>query len=196
MTKSLRAAVLVVLLALAAFPSWGSSWSRYPVVLIDSACTDSYDTPSAPTPPAMRLGNSLPIPTTATQTAGSPDGYCDADPYVAAGQQTVDVEFGPFFIDKSRYTGIAAFFNVSAHSGTYTLGARVADPYDGTMVLIGQSSAIDTDGLKVMTAGYPVADFAWNGVEYELTGPLPEGFYIRLNLGTSVDLDLSMVLLY
>ena len=190
----MRRWVLLLALLLAA-PAWAIDTNRWPHTIVDQACTDSYDTPTATTPTLVGWAGHNPSP--AAQTSGSGDGYCDNDSRIATGAITSSTVFGPF---KGRgLAGLIIWFDVTVATGGntgYELDLQVARPNDGTKFVINSPGAPTPltgaqEGFYSMgiDLGTPNGDEA---SDYKIL--IPSVFYIglTLNTATSVTGDVSL----
>lgn len=135
--------LLVALLLFSAPSAHAINEGHYPAVLMDTACTDTEDTPAAET------GGARP----ALQISGSGDGFCDHDSRIVAGAVTADTLFGPFSIPADA-NGVLIFVDadvVSNDTDTWRLIYQHKKPHDVALTTIANATQQSTEGDKVFS---------------------------------------------
>jgi len=151
--------------------------TTFPSTLMDSDCTDSYDTPTA-----QSAGSVAP----ADQTSGSGDGYCDHDSRIFTGALTNDQLFAAITVP-TGHKGLVIFADadtVAAPTGTWHFRLYFVKPHDDGTDLIQVFAGQATEGDKVFLL-YPHAAVDWTGDDSFVNGPVPRIFKLYLLLGTA-----------
>ena len=175
-THHILAALLAPLLLFAS-DAIAINETHWPSTLMDSDCTDSFDTP------AIQSGGSV---APAAQTSGSGDGYCDHDSRIFTGALLDDQLFAAITVPNG-HKGLVIFADadtVAAPTGTWHFRLYFAKPHDDGTDLIQAFAGGSTEGDKVFLL-YPHAAADWTGADSFVNAPVPRTFKIYLLLGTA-----------
>jgi len=165
-----------------ALDAYAVDGDHYPNVLMDSACTDTEDTPAA------QAGGPRPL----IQLTGSLDGFCDHDSRILTGPISADTQFGPFKLEPGAI-GLRIWLdsdNVTADTATWTINLKVKRPHEATFYTIVSSASFATEANHVLV--FVPAAQAEGGIttaSQEIDIAIPEVFYLVLNLGTATAWD-------
>lgn len=191
--KTILYAILVVLFAA---PALAADTNVYPDVLMDSTCTDLFDAPENYTPGLTRLGGGGPQVGSESliQLTGDPDGFCDNDSRIIAGDIVADTVFGPIEIPQGTrcliiHVDVGA---IAGGSSDWSLEPGYLAPVTGvfrrTDVFATQSSTgID---IFVIGAGTPI-DNGTVLTEVQF-GALPNPVSFNLNLVSATSMTASV----
>jgi hypothetical protein len=167
-------------------PAWAIDTTKYPRTLVDSTCTDTEDTPSPTTVGAVKPGGFVPAPT--VQLTGSADGYCDHDSRILTGAIVADTTFGPFISGQpgSQINGLVIFTDGDTVTGgdtKYHIAIAVPSPHDEAVIEFDAFALATGNGNTIWTIGRNAGTPA--GVTETLLSPIPDTFYIILDLNTA-----------
>jgi hypothetical protein len=187
-----RLATVAAFAVLWAAPAFGINEGTYPYTIVDSACTDTNDTPAAPaTPPDFQAGR-LYVPT--PQTSGTSDGYCDHDPYIETGPYAFDTVVGGWIYPPPGTDGIYVNAVASGTDGDQKWRISVQRRMDHNDTEDNVDSPADQTGdvLADFLVGCG-ADFSPSPLGENLTAALPLPFRFKADLrGTTTNLGLIL----
>ena len=180
-------AAFFALLLFVAGDAFAINETRWPSTLMDSDCTDSYDTPTAQSGGSVRP---------AARTSGSGDGYCDHDSRIFTGAITSPTTFQPIRLPPG-HMGMEIWVDADAVSNdtdTWSIKILVDKPHDDAALVVQAFAEQATEGNKAFVI-YPHAAIVWDGDDDALDGPLPRTFSVQLflNTATSFTGDISWV---
>ena len=187
---------ILLIIVLFAFPAFAIDTNRYPGVLIDQTCTDSYDAPAAPaTSPLVSLASYLPA---IVQTSGDPDNRCDNDAYIRKGAITSDTTFGPFKWDHKSEAALVLQFDVSASDANYEVEIGFIAPHDATYWMWMENTPDFGSGAsnRCIQISNSIFGSSWCATKWSLL--IPDVYYLKIDLitATSVTAGFSQILMH
>ncbi|NIR35994.1 MAG: hypothetical protein GWN07_08330 [Actinobacteria bacterium] len=209
--RRLLAAIAVLLFATPALADLESETGRtkgtilFKTLMTSFNCTDSYDTPATTnTTSPLTLANLDTFPEAldflanlndAVQTSGSPDGWCDAKPYVTRTEWTPSgtetAFYGPIPVAAD---GIRHSWDFGSNPTNYEIAWGIADPADPTAFLPVWDTGVLTD-FNVTTYNFgPLVHTAYSTRDWHSLIPVGE-LYIRVTFtgGTLVDFHTALI---
>ena len=171
--------------------------NRYPYTLIDQTCTDANDSPARPAVPLGTFDGKL---RATPQTSGSPDGYCDNDPWIVTGALTADTVFGPFALPEGS-SGFYMFVDATVVGTTWAWNIMAQVPFDGRTQSVDSLAQQSGSADLIFSFGADTGRSANNVVNSPLgrgDGPVPNPFYLLYNetSATSFTADVGLVPFY
>ncbi len=174
-----RLAFLCALLL--ALPAVAADTNKFPWTLVDSTCTDSFDTPAAST---LAIADFDTYQSPAVQVSGSGDGFCDNDSRIVTGAIVADTAFGPF--SGKNVQGFILFADGDTVTGgdtKYHVSLAVQKPHDSAAIELDAAALITGNGNVFFTIGTDIGTPSQDDEGLEV--PIPDIFYVLLDLNTA-----------